>query len=168
MNAQQRKYLIDKITERTRSKIDALKASIPEPISLNVYMLHKVMSNDFDIHSNESLKKIVLEKALKAGQEKKVREDWLGNGWQSADKKNISFTLEEFFVIPQEYLDMREERNKVIDKVNQEIAALKLQLETLEIRIMIASDKVLQSIVNEVDDMGDIRLIDTKIKLIGS
>jgi|688.fasta_scaffold1144838_2 hypothetical protein len=63
---------------------------------------------------------------------------------------------------------MREERNKVIDKVNQEIAALKLQLETLEIRIMIASDKVLQSIVNEVDDMGDIRLIDTKIKLIGS
>jgi hypothetical protein len=81
MNAQQRKYLIDKITERTRSKIDALKASIPEPISLNVYMLHKVMSNDFDIHSNESLKKIVLEKALKAGQEKKVREDWLGNGW---------------------------------------------------------------------------------------
>jgi rRNA maturation endonuclease Nob1 len=58
--------------------------------------------------------------------------------------------------------------SKVIDKVNQEIAALKLQLETLEIRIMIASDKVLQSIVNEVDDMGDIRLIDTKIKLIGS
>jgi hypothetical protein len=166
MNAQQRKYLIDKISERTRAKIDALKVTIPEPISLNVYMLHKVMSNDFNIHSNESLKKIVLEKALKAGQDKTVREDWLGNGWQTANKKNIAFTLEEFFVIPEEYLAMQMERQKVIDRVREEVAALQLQLETLEIRIMLASDKVLQNIINEVDDMGDIKLIDTKIKLI--
>jgi hypothetical protein len=43
---------------------------------------------------------------------------------------------------------------------------LQIQLETLEVRIMVASDKALQKLINEVDDMGDISLIDTRIKLL--
>lgn len=167
MNSTQRKYLIEKITERIRSKIKALESSIPEGISLNVYMLHKVMSNDFEIKPIEELKKVVLEKALKAGQEKSHREDWLGNAWGTASKKNVAFTLDEFFVIPQEYLDMIEKRKEETNAIYKEIRELQIQLETLEIRIMLASDKALQTIVNEVDDMGDIKLIDSKIKLIG-
>jgi hypothetical protein len=160
MNSTQRKYLVDKITERIKANIKALESSKPEGISLNVYMLHRVMSNDFEIRSNEELKKIVLEKALKAGQEKQIREDWLGNAWGMANKNNVGF------IIPQEYLDMVEQRQIEIDKINAEIAALYVQLETMEVRIMLASDKALQNIVNDVDDLGDIRLIDSKIKLI--
>ena len=167
MNSTQRKYLVDKITERTKSKIDSLKNSIPESISLNVYMLHRVMSNDFEIKSNEELKKIVLEKALKAGQDKHYREDWLGNTWGTANKKNVAFDLNEFFIIPQEYLDMIEKRQIEKNKIYAEISELQIQLETLEVRIMLASDKALQNIVNDVDDLGDVRLIDSKIKLIG-
>ena len=166
MTSTQRKYLVDKITERIKANIRILASSKPEGISLNVYMLHRVMSNDFEIKSNEELKKIVLEKALKAGQEKKVREDWLGNAWGMANKNNVGFTLKEFFVIPQEYLDMVEQRQIEVDKINAEISALYVQLETMEVRIMLASDKALQNIVNDVDDLGDIRLIDSKIKLV--
>ena len=167
MNSTQRKYLVDKITERIRSKIKALEDSKPEGISLNVYMLHRVMSNDFEIKSNEDLKKIILEKALMAGQNKSYREDWLGNSWGSASKGNVAFDLAEFFIIPQEYLDMIEKRKEEINKIYAEISDLRIQLETMEVRIMLASDKALQNIVNDVDDLGDIRLIDSKIKLIG-
>lgn len=167
MNSTQRKYLVDKITERIKSKIKSLEDSKPEAISLNVYMLHMVMSNDFEIKSNEELKKIVLEKALKAGQNKQYKEDWLGNAWGSASKGNVAFELKEFFVIPQEYLDLMEKRQIEINKIYAEISDLRLQLETMEVRIMLASDKALQNIVNDVDDLGDIRLIDSKIKLIG-
>jgi len=168
MNSTQRKYLVEKITERIKTKIKALESSKPEGISLNVYMLHRVMSNNFEIRSNEELKKIVLEKALKAGQESSVREDWLGNAWQMAYKNNVGFTLNEFFIVPKEYLDMVEQRQIEIDKINAEISDLYVQLETMEVRIMLASDKALQNIVNDVDDLGDIRLIDSKIKLIGN
>jgi len=168
MNATQRKYLVDKITERIKFKIDALRNSRPEGISLNVYMLHKVMSNNFEIKSNNELKKVILEKALKAGQNKQYREDWLGNAWGSATKGNVAFDLAEFFIIPQEYLDMMEKRRLEIAEITREENELKIQLETLEIRIMLASDKALQSIVNEVDDMGDLKLIDTKIKLLSN
>jgi hypothetical protein len=166
MNSTQRKFLVDKVTERTKSKIKALNDSIPESLSLNVYMLHRVMSNDFQIKSHEELKKIVLEKALKAGQNKNYREDWLGNSWGVSHKGNVVFTLDEFFVIPQEYLDMRQEREEQKRKIEEEIRLLLIQLETLEVRIMVASDKTLQKLINEVDDMGDISLIDTRIKLL--
>lgn len=166
MNSAQRKFLIDKITKGTEAKIKAYRDSIPESISLNVYMLHKVMSNDFEIKSQDDLKKIVLEKALKAGQNKQIREDWLGNAWGSANRNNVAFTLDEFFVIPEEYLRMREEREELRRKAEEQIRLLQIQLETLEVRIMVASDKTLQKLINEVDDMGDISLIDTRIKLL--
>lgn len=166
MNSTQRKFLVDKVTERTKAKINELEKSIPESISLNVYMLHMVMSNDFEIKPIDELKKIVLEKALKAGQDKQFREDWLGNAWGVANKKNVAFSLEEFFVVPQQYLDMRNEREKQKELVREQIRQLQIQLETLEVRIMVASDKALQKLINEVDDMGDISLIDTRIKLL--
>ena len=165
MNSTQRKYLVDKITERTKIRIGHLRESIPESLSLDVYMLHKVMSDDFEIRSTEELKKIVLEKALKAGQSRKYREDWLGSPWGNSSK-GVVFKLDEFFIIPEEYLQMRSDRQIQVEKAEEEIRLLQLQLETLEIRIMIASDKTLQKLINEVDDMGDISLIDTRIKLL--
>lgn len=166
MNTVQRKFLVDKVTERTKAKIQALRDSKPEYLSLNVYMLHRVMSNNFDIKPYEELKKIILEKALKAGQNKQYREDWLGNAWGQAGKGNVVFTLNEFFIMPQEYVDLEEKRRKEIFEIDKQISELQTQLETLEVRIMVASDKSLQRLVNEVDDMGDLSLIDTKIKLI--
>lgn len=125
MNTTQRKYLIDKITQRTKSKIEELRSSIPETISLNAHMFHKVISNDFEIQP-----------------------------------------IEEFFIVPDEYRKWIEERQKIEVEIQNKINALYLQLETLEIRIMIASDKTLQKLISEVDDMGDISLVDTKIKLL--
>jgi hypothetical protein len=107
-----------------------------------------------------------LEKALKAGQNKQYREDWLGNSWGTANKSNVGFSLDQFFIIPQEYLDMRESRNEQIQKIQEEINDLQVQLDTLEVRIMLTSDANLKTLINEIDDMGDIKLIDTKIKLL--
>ena len=132
----------------------------------NVYMLNRVMSNDFEIKTTGELKKMVLEKALKAGQNRQYREDWLGNAWGSASKGCVVFELKDFFVIPDEYLKMQKDIQDKRNEIESQIRILKIQLETLEIRIMVASDKILQTLVNEVDDMGDIRLIDTKIKLL--
>lgn len=166
MNASQRKFLIDKIAERTKQRIGELRESIPEQMSLNVYMLHRVMSNDFQIRSMEELREVVLKKALEAGNKKQFREDWLGNAWGTANHKNVAFTLDEFFVIPEEYLEIRRKNNEERLRIEMQIKDLQLQLESLEVRIMLASDARLQKIINEVDDMGDIALIDSKIKLL--
>jgi hypothetical protein len=166
MNTVQRKYIIDKLTEKTKLTIELLKKSVPEPLSLNVNILHRVMSNDFEIRTTEELKKIILEKALKAGSNKNIREDWLGNSWGTSNRTGVHFTFDEFFIIPEEYIKLREEREAAVKSVEAEIRTLQVQLETLEIRIMVASDKTLQTLINEVDDMGSVTLIDTKLKLL--
>jgi len=33
-------------------------------------------------------------------------------------------------------------------------------------RVQLASDKTLQKLINEVDDMGDLSLMDTKLKML--
>jgi len=166
MNSQQRKFLIDKITEKTKAKIKELKNNIPELISLNTFMLHKVLSNDFQINSIENLREIIINRALQVSKSKEIREDWIGNAWGVANKKNVSFALDEFFIIPEDYKKIIEDRNKIAIEIEKQIKDLELHLDTLEIRIMLASDKTLQSMINDVDDMGDIKLIDTKIKLL--
>ena len=52
------------------------------------------------------------------------------------------------------------------DKIQSEINTLQLQLDAIELRIQLASDKTLQKMINEVDDMGELSLIDTKLKLL--
>jgi hypothetical protein len=69
-------------------------------------------------------------------------------------------------VLPDEFkveLERVKEHNSMID---EQIKNLHAGIDTLELRIQLASDKTLQGIINDVDDMGDLLLIDTKLKLI--
>jgi hypothetical protein len=59
---------------------------------------------------------------------------------------------------------LKEEYNSKKDEIEKQINELEKQLEMLEIRINLASDKTLQTMINEIDDMGNISLLDTKIK----
>jgi hypothetical protein len=166
MNSTQRKFLVDKMTEVAKGKITALRNSKPDRANINVFMLHKVLSNDFDIKSKEELKKIILDKALKAGTNKNTREDWLGNSWNVANRTGVHFTFSEFFIVPEEYKQMIADSEKEISRIEKEIFDLQTVVDTLEVRIMVASDSKLDKLINDIDDMGDISLIDTKIKLL--
>jgi hypothetical protein len=166
MNSTQRKFLVDKMTEVAKGKIDALRNSKPDRANINVFLLHKVLSNDFDIKSKEELKKIILQKALKAGTNKNNREDWLGNSWNGAHRTGVHFTFSEFFIVPEEYTQMITDSEKEIFRIDKEISDLQTLVDTLTVRIMVASDSKLDKLINDIDNMGDISLIDTKIKLL--
>lgn len=161
MNQSQRSFLIKKIEEGVKLRVSALQHSLPEAPSLTTWLLHYILSGKFEIKTVEEIKEVIRQKALKA----KDREDWLGNSWGTA-KKNIVFSLNEIFIIPEEYRTIFESWLKESKEINDKIAELQLQADTLITRIQLSSDKTLQKLINEVDDMGDISLIDTKLKLL--
>jgi len=164
MNQTQRSFLIKKIEENIKHKIKALEDSKPEYPSLNNYLLHAVMSGNFELQPIEEIKKILLQKALNA----KGNEDWLGNHWGMSNKSLVTFKADEIFVVPEEYRKRANECKMKQAELQEQIYNLRVQSETLITRIQLASDKVLQKMINEVDDMGDISLMDTKLKLIGN
>jgi hypothetical protein len=160
MNQSQRTFLIKKIQDNEKVQVDALRNSIPKEPSLSNYILHAVMSGTFEIVSQAQIKEIIRQKALKSSE----RDDWMGNSWHNASKKGIVFNADELFVVPEEYKKLAKEYRDACQEINTKIGTIHKQVEGLVTRIQLASDKTLQTMINEVDDMGNISLFDTKLK----
>lgn len=161
MNTQQRNYLIKKIEESVKCREKALRDSLPKEPSLSNYLLHAVMSGTFEIKTNDEIKEMIKQKALNA---EAGRDSWMASGSAFSDRRELAFKAKDFFVITEEYKIVLAKYTQERDRIQQEINTLCAQSEGLITRITLASDKTLQKMINEVDDMGDISLMDTKLK----
>ena len=167
MNQVQRKFLIDKIKEKTKVVVDALNSNVKDeqPPSLSNYLLHAVMSNTFELKTIEEMKETMRKRALGS---KVGSTNWLGkNSWHTVSDNEVLLKAEEFFIIPEEYKKLWEEWRAQKTKSEKEIRTIQIQSDTLITRIQLASDKTLEKMIAEVDDMGDISLMDTKLKMLG-
>lgn len=163
MNQAQRTFLINKIKEQVKLKIESLRNSKPEAPNLSNYLFHAVMTNTLKLQSEEHIMDVVKKKALNA----KSGENWLSNKGMGWGKENsISIKPSDLFIIPDAFTELDNKYREECSKINEEICILSLQADGLITRIQLASDKTLQRMINEVDDMGDISLIETKLKLI--
>ena len=167
MNTVQRKFVIEKITEKSKNKIRELEEERMDYPSASNYIFKAVLNDTIEIADKKTIIKALKERALKA----KEGENWLeekNRRWNSNtdEERDLKLKITDLIIVPKDYqkeFDIVEKHN---DKINEKIKTLEIQIETLIIRIQIASDKNLQKMVNDVDDMGDISLIDTKIKLL--
>lgn len=167
MNQVQRKFLIDKIKERTKITVDALNKEDRDdaPPSLSNYLLHAVMSDKFELRSIEEIKETMRKKALGC---KVGSTNWLGKDtWHTVSDREVLLKAEELFIIPEEYTKLWEEYKIKREKIRAQVAEIQIQSDTLITRIQLASDKTLDRMIAEVDDMGDISLMDTKLRMIG-
>lgn len=167
MNNQQRKFLIDKISEKVKNKIKELESQKVLTPSLSSYIMHLILSDKFEIRSNEELKKSLRDKAIK-GLSSSRPDNFLGDDstWSQSTKNKVTFKIEDFFILPNDYQKALDDSRAINRDIQEQIYQLNIQSESLETRIMLASDKTLQKMINEVDDMGDISLLQTKIKLL--
>lgn len=163
MNQVQRKFLIDRITSTIKTKIDILnKSKIPFPSASN-YIFRAVLNNDLKLQSEDVIKYAIKDKALKA----KEGENWLSGQRMGFEKERvITLQIQDLIQLPEDYKEELKRVTSENSKIEEDIKGLRIQLDTIEVRIQLASDKTLQRLITEVDDMGDISLIDTKMKLL--
>lgn len=161
MNQTQRKFLIERIQTKTKEKIDALKAQKMDYPSKSNFLFQAIMAGKLELMPQDHIKEAIKKKALAA----REGENWLSDdrmGWEK--ETTIRLTIEDVMVLPEELIKRRKEVSDHNKTINAQIDALKVQLETIEVRVQLASDKTLKSLINEVDDMGDLKLIDTTVK----
>lgn len=163
MNTAQRKFLIERIQKKVKERIEELKGTLMQYPSASNFIFKAIMNDTLKLQPGEVTLNALKKKALNA----KEGENWLSEkrmGWEN--ERQVQLWLEELLVLPDDY---REEMIRVKshnESIQKEISSLKVQLETIEMRIQLASDKTLQKLINEVDDMGSLSLIDTKLKLL--
>ena len=162
MNQTQRNYLIDKIKATLKIKKEALESQkIARPSASN-YIFRAILNGEIKIQSESAIIEALRKKALSA----KEGKNWLSQTdiWSSARENEISLRIEELIILPEDYKLELERVNEHNSKIQEEINRLFIGIETLEMRIQLASDKTLQGMINDVDDMGNLSLMDTKLK----
>jgi len=131
--------------------------------SIDNYMFKAALTDSLELQPSEVILSALKAKAIRA----KAGSNWLSDDRLGVYKSTtIRIDIEELLKTPKDY---NEELIKIKEhnrKINEEIELLKIQLDTIEMRVQLASDKTLQKLINEVDDMGSLSLIDTKLKLI--
>ena len=167
MNQTQRKFLIDKITQEGKKKIEALKSQKEEKPSLSNHIYKALMENSLKLKTEKEILEVLKKRAVEA----KEGSDWLSksrSAFYNSTAGTVTFDPEDLFVFPESYAELRGKVKEKNSEIEKQIHDIEVHLNTLEMRIQLASDKTLQKMINEIDDMGYLSLIDTKIKQIGN
>jgi len=163
MNTVQRKFLIERIQKKVAEKITILTESLLKHPSASNYIFKAILNGTLELQSNDVILNAIKTKALKA----KEGENWLSQMRMGYDKeREIHLLTNSLIVLPNDYKEEFERVEEYNKSIRAEIALLRIQLETIEVRVQLASDKTLQGLINEVDDMGNLSLMDTKLKLL--
>lgn len=161
MNSTQRKFLVDKLLESSKRQVEELKRSMLIYPSASNFLFKASLNGTLRLKSEKIILDFVHKKALNA----KEGENWLSDMRIGYEKERvIKIDIDHLFELPQDYLDEVERvrlHNKAIQAKIDEILVV---ANSMEVRIQLASDKTLQTLINEVDDMGQISLVDTKLK----
>jgi hypothetical protein len=162
MNQTQRKFLIERIQKGVKSQIQNLKDSKLKYPSASNYLFKAIMGDKLELQPKEVILSALKQKALNS----KEGENWLSEKSMGWDKqRTILMQISELVIIPNDFdIEMRRVEN-YNSKIDKEINLLYLQLDSIEVRIQLASDSRLARLVNDVDDMGDIRLVDATLKI---
>lgn len=163
MNTSQRKFLIERIQTKTKERIEELRKSQLEYPSASNFIFKAILNDKLELQSSENILEALKQKALKS----KEGTNWLSEERMGFNReRTVLLKISELIVLPEDYKKEVERVESFNQKVVAEINLLKVQLDTIEMRVQLASDKTLQRLINEVDDMGDLSLMDTKLKLI--
>lgn len=167
MNQEQRKFLISKVEQGAKDEIDRLKRTIPERPNMSAYLFSYVMSGKFEIADNRQIKQLIRAKALKL----KKGKDFVDTDYDrwtkgAVEETTIKLPVEELFIMPKEYYEVWEKYEEEKAIVDERVAEIQSNLDGLITRLRLMSDKLLQNIVDEVDDLGTLSLKDDSLNVL--
>ena len=164
MNQKQRDFLIDKLKSQAKENIKTLEQGKLESPDLELYIWKAIMRGSIKIKDSESIR-AGLEKMA---EETKDASNWLSkrDSWGSGKRTDgkISVDIDLLFELPQDYIDRRDQVFAHNETIRKRVSEIQMQSDSLIARIQLCSNKTLETLIGEIDDMGDISLVDTKLK----
>lgn len=164
MNQEQRKFLIGTVEKTCDKQIKDLEDSIPDKPSLNNYLIAAFMDNSIQFNDIQILKDKMRKAVLKFGHSDQLIEE--DSGWRSRKERSfVKIDPEDLFVLPQAYLDALREYESIRDSINKKIKDLENAKNTIVLKLQIGSAVTLDKIVMQVDNIGDLNLMNTQLLL---
>ena len=164
MNKDQRKFLNDFIEKEGR-KLDAEhRQRRPKEPSLNNYLIAAILDGSFILLPQETMRERFHQRVLNLGPGDQFIEK---SGWSHREgpPNSMLISVHDIFVIPEAYLieyDKFQEAYVFWEKEGKQLEELR---KTLSIKVQIGSDKALAKLVEQADNLGDLRLVNSRLLL---
>lgn len=166
MNQPQREFLIKHIERHHKKAIDDLNKTRPRKPSLNNYLIAAVLAGSFKLQSEESIRDFIRALVLSLGPDGALVK---GPRRHYDDDDDVANTLtlpaEQLFTLPAEYLSALESYNEAERAWQSQIDQTNEIKDTLILKIQIGSAKVLEKLVEQVDNLADLQLVNTRLLL---
>lgn len=173
MNQDQRKFLIEQIRKTYDRQKEKLRKKRPEPPSLNNYLVAAFLDNTIKFKDIEKLRREMRERVLSMGKDDVLIKDsdsrWRNRRDEDEDVDNHSVVVsaEDLFVLPEAYINELEKYKAAREIYEREMDHLEEYRDTIIMKIQIGSNAVLDKLITQVDNMGDLNLINSRLKLAG-
>lgn len=168
MNQTQREFLIRKINSSYNDEVERLKKGIGKKPSLNNYLVASFLDNSIQFNDIDNLKIKIRENVLKFGTEDcliKLKSDRWGNNNINVDKEICEVIAEDLFIIPDNYKDELKIYNDNKEKIEKEISNITAIRDTILMKIQLGSNKVLDNLIEQADNLVDLDLVNTNLLL---
>ena len=170
MNQSQRDYLIREVTQTRDDQIEKLKHKIPIRPSLNNFLIASFLDGSIQFADIELLKTKMRKTVLEMGKDEvliKERERRYGRSNRDDDEEVevVEVLPYDLFIIPKAYIDALSEYEEKKIKIEAEIERLEGVTKTIILKLNIGSGKTLDKLIGEVDNMGDLSLVNTQLAL---
>lgn len=155
MNQKQREFLIATVNKKMRAAKDAIDASIPKKPQIKDIIVTQIMSGTAKVKSAE---KILLnaKKGIVNGRFT-FESSWRG------DTTKVSCGIDDIFIIDDQMQKLLDDWNEIDREAGRKKKEIDLATESLIVRIQLATDKTLDPIIQDIDNMGELRLADASI-----
>lgn len=186
MNQDQRKFLIEKVRSGADKEIEELKEGLPAEPNLNNYLVSAFLAGKIEFVPIAQLRDRMRDAILKCGSTVEIiAEDYDDdNMWGKAKRRSskrkryqhddgdsnfvVKIPPEELFVLPPAFLKERAEWEAERDRVEAKIKEITTMRDTVIMKIQIGSSARLDSLIMEVDSMGDLSILNAQLQLTGS
>jgi hypothetical protein len=168
MNQKQREFLTKHITSVHDQKVRELKNKMRQEPSLNNHLVASFLDGSAAFNDIKKLREKIHQRVLKMSSgEVLIKKERMSRGIMGGrtEENTIQLRAEDLFIIPETYTKELDEVNAHNAKIEDEIQLLKDMLNTIIMKIQIGSDKHLAPLIEDVENIGDLRLVNSQLLL---
>lgn len=169
MNDNQRKFLTERVNQTHKRQEEQLRKDIPIKPSLNNYLVAACLDGSLQLQDVEGLRNKIRESVLKYGKDDRLVEEDSEDDYRyrntTKPKNSVTLRAEDIFVIPEAYLKALKEYQEKKKEIDDKIKILDSQKDTIILKIQIGSNKVLDRLVEQADNLVDLSIVNSQLLL---
>ena len=165
MNQKQREFLVNHMTKIHKNKVSTLKSKLMNPPSLNNHLISAFLDGSIQLNDIDKLKEKTRQRVLKMSSNDVLIKESRDNWQKSTVTNRIEISAEDLFIMPESFNDELAKVRAHNQKIKEEIDSLEGILNTIIMKIQIGTDKHLAPLIEDVENIGDLRLVNQQLLL---